>query len=367
MARADLLVSLVKASAEGDLGRVRKTTEAIIAEERAKNHHVLADRLTRAVANGEASPRAAFVGRGRAWRRFATELVPRRRLEDLVLSDANRAACRDLIEEQRRASVLRAHSLEPRHRVLLVGPPGNGKTTLAEAIAEALSVPFIVVRYETMIGSYLGETANRLKRVIDYARTNPGVLFFDEFDAVAKERGDSHETGEIKRVVTSLLMQVDGLPSYTVTVAATNHPELLDRAVWRRFQLRLSLGAPTERDLARYLEKFGHSMGGGLGHAPASLAARLGPVSYAEAEEFCLDVRRRFALGTGRTSMKAVATATLKLWEERKRVVAEAGRQHRAGSSRPPHPAVRCRCFVSASSHGVGPGNGQREEGRRCR
>ena len=323
MARADLLVSLVRASAEGDRGRVQKTTEAIIAEERAKNHHVLADRLTRAVANGAGSPRAAFVGRGRAWRRFATELVPRRRLEDLVLSDANRAACRDLIEEQRRASVLRAHSLEPRHRVLLVGPPGNGKTTLAEAIAEALSVPFIVVRYETMIGSYLGETANRMKRVIDYARTTPSVLFFDEFDAVAKERGDHHETGEIKRVVTSLLMQVDGLPSYTVTVAATNHPELLDRAVWRRFQLRLLLDAPTERDLARYLEKFSRSMGGGLGHAPASLAARLGPVSYAEAEEFCLDVRRRFALGTGHVGMKAVVTATLKLWEERKRVVAD--------------------------------------------
>ena len=215
-----------------DRGRVRKTTDAIIAEERSKNHHVLADRLTRAAANGEGSPRAGFVGRGRAWRRFATELVPRRRVEDLVLSDANGAACRDLIEEQRRASVLRAHSLEPRHRVLLVGPPGNGKTTLAEAIAEALSVPFIVVRYETMIGSYLGETASRLKRVIDYARTTPSVLFFDEFDAVAKERGDHHETGEIKRVVTSLLMQVDQLPSYTVTVAATNHPELLDRAVW---------------------------------------------------------------------------------------------------------------------------------------
>ena len=101
--------------------------------------------------------------------------------------------------------------------------------------------------------------------MIDYARTTPSVLFFDEFDAVAKERGDHHETGEIKRVVTSLLMQVDGLPSYTVTVAATNHPELLDRAVWRRFQLRLSLGAPTEKDLAGYLEKFGRSMGAGWG------------------------------------------------------------------------------------------------------
>ena len=128
-------------------------------------------------------------------------------------------------------------------------------------------------------------------------RTTPSVLFFDEFDAVAKERGDHHETGEIKRVVTSLLMQVDELPSYTVTVAATNHPELLDRAVWHRFQLRLSLDAPSERDLAGYLERFVRSLGGGLGHAPARLAARLGPVSYAEAEEFCLDVKETVRSG----------------------------------------------------------------------
>ena len=133
-----------------------------------------------------------------------------------------------------------------------MGPPGNGKTSLAEAIAEALAVPFFVVRYEAMIGSFLGETAARLKRVFDYARTTPCVLFFDEFDAVGKERGDVHETGEIKRVVTSLLMQVDDLPSYTVVVAATNHAELLDRAAWRRFQVRLLLN-PTDAARARRL------------------------------------------------------------------------------------------------------------------
>jgi AAA+ superfamily predicted ATPase len=102
-------------------------------------------------------------------------------------------------------------------------------------------VQLFVVRYEAMIGSFLGETAGRLKRVFDYARRTPCVLFFDEFDSVGKERGDIHETGEIKRVVTSLLMQIDDLPSYTIVVAATNHAELLDRAVWRRFQLRLGL------------------------------------------------------------------------------------------------------------------------------
>ena len=97
-------------------------------------------------------------------------------------------------------------------------------------------VPLFTVRYELIeIGSFLGETAARLKRVFDYARTTPCVLFFDEFDAVGKERGDTRETGEIKRVVTALLMQIDELPSYVVAVAATNHAELLDRAVWLTF------------------------------------------------------------------------------------------------------------------------------------
>ena len=324
MARGDLLVSLVRASAEGDEGRVRVAAEALIADERAKNHHVLAERLARALANGT-RPRAAGVAGGMRprWREYAIELVPRRRLEDLVLAPGTLQACREIIEEQHRASVLRAHSLEPRHRVLLVGPPGNGKTSLAEAIAEALALPFVVVRYETMIGSFLGETASRLKHVIDYARTTPCVLFFDEFDAIAKERGDVHETGEIKRVVTSLLMQVDGLPGYTVTIAATNHPELLDRAVWRRFQLRLRLDAPTKADLARYLAAFSRSMGRPLGLSPETLASRLGPVSYAEAEEFCLDVRRRAALSLGGESLKSLVGRVVRVWDERRRVTEE--------------------------------------------
>ena len=321
MARGDLLVSLVKASALGDQKRVRAAAEALIAEERVKNHHVLADRLARALTNGTRPAAARFAGGVRSrWREYAIEFVPRRRLEDMVLKAGTLRACRDLIQEQHRASVLRAHSLEPRHRVLLVGPPGNGKTSLAEAIAESLSVPFIVVRYETMIGSYLGETASRLKYVIDYARTTPCVLFFDEFDAIAKERGDTHETGEIKRVVTSLLMQVDGLPSYAVTIAATNHPELLDRAVWRRFQLRLRLEAPTEDELARYFTAFARSVDQSLGYAPQTLASRLGAVSYAEAEEFCLDVRRRAALAMGRDSMRKIVTDVLATWKERQRV-----------------------------------------------
>ena len=323
MARSDLLVSLVKAGSSGDSARARSVAEAIIAEERVKRHNVLADRLTEAMSgNGSSSGAATFIASNQQHRQFLTELTPRKQLADLVLTDIARRAVEELIEEQQRASVLRTHSIEPRHRILLVGPPGNGKTSLAEAIAEALAAPFFVVRYEGLIGSFLGETASRLKRVFDYARTTPCVLFFDEFDAVGKERGDIHETGEIKRVVSSLLMQVDDLPSYTVVVAATNHAELLDRAAWRRFQVRLVLSPPTRRDLTAYVARFADSLDEPLGRAPSTIARKLGAVSYAEAEEFCRDIRRRAVLAMGEKTLKVIVAERLKLWEERARASA---------------------------------------------
>ena len=317
MARSDLLVSLVKAGTTGDQRGFRTTAEAIIAEERAKHHGVLADRLTKAIhpnGNGMHSPTVASSDPVHRGRDFVSEVRPRRRLDDLILPGAARQGVEELIEEQQRADVLRAHGLEPRSRILLVGPPGTGKTTLAEAIAEAVSVSLFVVRYESMIGSYLGETAARLKRVFDYARTTPCVLFFDEFDALGKERGDIHETGEIKRVVTSLLMQIDELPSYTIVAAATNHPELLDRASWRRFQVRLSLPLPTQKELAQYIETFMSRFGEAINPSPVAIAKGLGTVSYAEAEQFCLDVRRRQVLATGQESLKHIIAGQLKIW-----------------------------------------------------
>ena len=321
MARSDLLLSLVRAGAAGDRREITTAVEAIIAEERAKQHNVLADRLARALRSNGNGVRAGYTASqpSARVRDYVVEATPRKRLEDLCLSDVCERACRGLIEEQHRASLLRAQSLEPRHRVLLVGPPGNGKTSLAEALAEALAVSFFVVRYDAIIGSFLGETASRLRRVFDYARTTPCVLFFDEFDAVGKERGDVNETGEIKRVVTSLLMQVDDLPSYTVVVAASNHSELLDRAVWRRFQLRLELPAPTQAQLARYFDAFARKLDRPLGRCAESIAKSLGGLSYAEAEEFCHDVRRRLALSPGEGSVKAVVAEQLALWKVRAR------------------------------------------------
>jgi AAA+ superfamily predicted ATPase len=321
MARSDLVIALVKAGNAGDKRAARVASEAIIAEERAKQHTVLADRLNKAMhMNGNGthmiSTSTDLSNRGRD---FITEVMPQRRLENIILPPASRRAIDQLVEEQQRADLLRAHGVEPRHRILFVGPPGTGKTSLAEAVAEAVSVPLFVVRYEAMIGSYLGETAARLKRVFDYARMTPCVLFFDEFDAIGKERGDTHETGEIKRVVSSLLMQVDDLPSYTIVVAATNHPELLDRAAWRRFQIRLSLPLPTHKNLTAYIETFAARFEESLGQPASTIAKRLGRISYAEAEDFCLELRRRKILSAGEKPLKAIASEQLEIWSEQAR------------------------------------------------
>lgn len=322
MARADLIVNLVKASVTGDLQSARSVTEAIVAEERAKQHTVLAERLEQVLRINGARATASSVNGRHPAKEYLHEILPRRRLSDLILPDAVSRGCRQLVDEQLRAAMLRANGLDPRHRVLLVGPPGNGKTSVAEALAEAMAVPLLIVRYESLVASFLGETASRLKRVFEYARTMPCVLFFDEFDAVGKERGDVHETGEIKRVVATLLMQLDDVPSHTVIVAASNHAELLDRATWRRFQLRLTLPPPSPKTLEDYLSTFLKSLNEPAGITAKTLAKRLGSLSFAEAEEFTLDVRRQRVLGLDKATLRSVVRDVLVLWEERGRAVA---------------------------------------------
>lgn len=319
MSRADLVVQLAEAGAQNDHAKLERTVSAMVAEARAKQHHTLADRLSKVVSAGLATPRAVPRAVGGAFlpdkvRDLIIERPARRALRDLVLPEEIASDVRGLIDEQQRADLLRSHSLDPRHRVLLAGPPGNGKTTLAEAIAYELGVPFLSVRYDAVIDSYLGETSARLKRVFDFARATPCVLFLDEFDALGKERGDQHETGEIKRVVSSLLLQIDDLPSYTIVICASNHPELLDRAVWRRFQLRLELPQPRRAEFRRWLVHVGATRET-LGIDPAQLAKDLEGSSFAEAEEFLLDVKRKIVLS--KQPARTVVQQQLKSWRRR--------------------------------------------------
>lgn len=317
MARADLLLKLVQAGSRGEQAQFRKTVEALAAEERAKRHTILADRLLAQLqTNGYRANLAKPLSAKNA-EPLVTEVIPARELRDVILPPEAKATIQELVEEQFRADLLRSYNLEPRNRILLVGPPGNGKTTLAEAIADALNVPLIAVRYEAVIGSFLGETAQRIGQVFEHARSRHCVLFFDEFDVVGKERGDVHETGEIKRVVSSLLLQVDQLPSYVVVVTASNHPELLDRAVWRRFQIRLELPMPKQGQIEEWFRRFEQRTGHPLGFSPRSLAQRLRGLSYAEIEDFGTDVLRRVVLNQPDADSKAIVEQRLRLWKKR--------------------------------------------------
>ncbi|KAF1728068.1 ATPase family associated with various cellular activities (AAA) [Pseudoxanthomonas sp. CF385] len=326
MSRADLIVNLVKAGSEGDQQLFRTTVEAMAAEERAKQHHQLADRLVQNLKSATPRGRTAEVIRAHDGGHggLLYEIDPARSLDSMLLSEGVRAACRELIEEQQRRDLLRSYGLEPRHRMLLSGAPGNGKTSLAEAVAHELMAPLFVVRYEAVIGSFLGETSSRLKRLFDFVRTHQCVLFFDEFDTLGKERGDTHETGEIKRVVSSLLLQIDALPSHVVVITATNHAELLDRAVWRRFQLRLEMPAPTLEQKEDWFRRLQEKLEAPLGITPKSLAAKLNVGNFSDLEQFCEDVQRRYVLSLPNANLKAILQERLKQWQSRFSVVAQA-------------------------------------------
>jgi SpoVK/Ycf46/Vps4 family AAA+-type ATPase len=320
MAQADLLVDLFKTATSGDQLAFRKVAEGLIQEEKSKGHRILAERLAKAMQTNAVQavrPAAAKINGGSMNKDLFYEITPERNLDSLVLSAKIKAQVQELIEEQHRSELLHAHNLRARNRILLAGPPGNGKTTLAEAVAFELMYPILVIRYETLVGSYLGETSSRLKSVLDYARTQRCVLFFDEFETLGKERGDTHETGEIKRVVSSLLLQLDDMPDYVVVIAASNHPELLDKAVWRRFQLRIELPTPTRGQLTHYITSIGQRCSINFGYAPATLANHLLGLNFAETEEFCLGVVRRAVLDMKTENAKNITLLKLEQWKDR--------------------------------------------------
>lgn len=269
-------------------------------------------------------------------RSLLRETEPDRRLAELVLPKQALADIQDLIAEISDAPLLRSHSLEPRHTLMLVGPPGTGKTSVASALAAELALPFLTVRYEGLVGSFLGETAGRLQEVIDYASRTPCVLFFDEFDSVGKERSDNQETGEIKRVVSSLLLHMDALPTNCVVICATNHPELLDRAVWRRFEVRIELPRPGAPELREWFSRTEKSFGT-LGISSKEFVAMFSGESFSEIEAVTLDARRKVVLSRGELAPSDAFRGAIERWERRRSIGnygADGSKTSRKNSSR---------------------------------
>lgn len=312
MARADLILSLVKTGIEGDESLFRKTVEAIAAEERSKKHFALAERLSDLLQTPVTQTSGLSKTSDPKLQNAYYVVRPKKSLDDLVLPESIQSECRDVIEEHFRKDLLRSYNLEPRHRILLSGAPGNGKTSLAEAFAHELMVPLFVVKYEGIIGSYLGETAQQLERLFEQIKSQRCVLFFDEFDALSKERSDPNEVGEIKRVVNALLLQIDMMPSHVMVIAATNHSDMLDKAAWRRFETKLELPKPNKSMIVKWLDKFQSHVDHDLGYTSKMLSDKLMGLSFSEIENFALDVQRRYILGLPDTNIKKIVSNRLK-------------------------------------------------------
>lgn len=260
--KADLIENLIVAHCSGDETKFKDAIEVLARDEEKKGNIPLAQRIRNAYKLKKMSDKRS-VEPPLDTMSFSPQstqgLAPRDKdsllelyeivesnvkFSDVVLSDSQKQIIEQVISEQKNADKLLKHNVTPSNRLLLCGPPGCGKTMTAYAIGNELSMKIAYVRLDGLISSYLGQTSTNLRKVFDSVRNQRIILFLDEFDAIAKKRDDSNELGELKRVVTTLLQNFDNMPSNVFLIAATNHEHLLDPAIWRRFNVTVTLDLP---------------------------------------------------------------------------------------------------------------------------
>ena len=215
-------------------------------------------------------------------------------LDQVVLSVSARRALSEITTEFTYRGRLQSAGAFPRTKLLFHGPPGCGKTLAARSLGTALGLPVLTVRLSSLVGAYLGQTGVNLRSVFRYAESHRCLLLLDEFDAIARNRGRSQDVGELDRVVISLLQELDHTRPEGLVVAATNAPEALDRAIWRRFELKVEFPRPTRRQL----EGFARTK---LKSVPIALAGVRPPKtlnSFADIENWVRDEKRRAILRT---------------------------------------------------------------------
>lgn len=320
---------LLVAHFQGDDAGFRSAAWEVVKQERQLNHSVLASDLERILNEANGSPRSAktffttlSTGNGNLPKdkdknaSLVEVSDPDRELDDLVLAPSLRQSVERVIRERRSSELLRSHGVSPIQKLLFCGPPGCGKTVAAEALAHALYLPLATVRFDAVVSSYLGETAANLRKVFDFARLRPVLLFFDEFDAIGKHRSALDEHGELKRVVNSFLQLLDGFHSETLTVAATNHQGLLDPALWRRFDDILMFPTPTVEEIETLLCRHFHQITVSNSVRLRTVAKSLLGFSHADIERVAQEAIKETILG----ERDQILPATLKAAVERQQL-----------------------------------------------
>ncbi len=244
---ADHIKALVRSHASGDETEFYAVAAQIAAHAARKGHTRLAQDLKATI---DASRREPVVGSITAIARPRGDLAelvvasyPSVGLRDLVGPPELLAQVEQVISEQRQRAALARRGFHPAHRLLLEGPPGTGKTMTAAVLAHTLSLPLLTVRLESLMSKFLGETASKLRRVFDAVAEQRAVYLFDEFDALGADRSES-DVGEARRILNSFLVFLEDAAPESIVVAATNHRTILDRALFRRFDMVITYGLP---------------------------------------------------------------------------------------------------------------------------
>ena len=258
MARADQLKALLKSHSEGDDQHFYSVAMQVAAHEAKLGHGKLAEELRELIDKAKRRQGTGLpipIGRPRG--DLADLLMvsyPKSRLNDMILEENLSNQLRRVIREQRHSSEILAHGLSPRRKLLLVGPPGTGKTMSAAVLAGELGFPLCQVRLDGLITKYMGETAAKLRQIFDATDHTRGVYFFDEFDAIGSQRGMGNDVGEIRRVLNSFLLMIEQDSSHSLIIAATNHPGILDHALFRRFDDVLHYTLPDKKQAMNLLK-----------------------------------------------------------------------------------------------------------------
>ena len=293
MASAEHLKALLKSHLEGDDDRFFSVAMQVAAHEARRGHGKLAEELRVIIDEAKSrytarpgSPRGAGapvpIGRPRGELADLLEaFYPKTRVAEMILSEVLANQIQRVIREQRHAGRIVEHGLSPRRKLLLMGPPGTGKTLTASVLSGELGLPLFQVRLDGLITKFMGETAAKLRQIFDATSRTRGVYFFDEFDAIGSKREIAHDVGEIRRVLNSFLQMIEQDRSHSLVVAATNHPAILDSALFRRFDDILHYELPEKPHAVRLLKtRLSGSVAKGVRwQSLADLAAGL---SYAE-------------------------------------------------------------------------------------
>lgn len=318
--KADIFKLLLQSHVDGDEASFRKAALQFAAAESTAGHVHVADEIRAIIARMPATHTARRPGPVvdiAAPRGELADILEgghrEERLKDIILPPETRDLLLRIIAENKARGRLERHGVSPRRRLLFHGTPGCGKTLAAAVLAGEMGLPLMTVRLDALFSRFLGATAIQLRTIFAEMPRRPGVYLFDEFDSVAKARGDSQDVGEMNRVVTSFLQLVDADVSGSILVAATNHVELLDRAVFRRFDVIVPFEKPTRGQLTDLFElRLGNV---GLTSSQAEeFSARAEGWSFADAARACDDAVRTMALDDReRISEKDIADALLEL------------------------------------------------------